>query len=164
MFCKKGVLRNFANFAGLSPATLLKKSPWHRCFPVNFVKFLRTPTFIEHLWWLLLYIVILDFIWVIAGYLWHGKRKGLIQRGSKSKSINSNNNSPSVHQTNPMEFHLKQESIFKYDHVKFTVHSCLQGRAISQIRLSQAKSEKGGKIKAWKGTANCKLLPESTYF
>ena len=28
---------------GLRPATLLKKSLWHRCFPVNFVKFLRTP-------------------------------------------------------------------------------------------------------------------------
>ena len=25
-----------------------------RCFPVNFEKFLRTPFFIEHLWWLLL--------------------------------------------------------------------------------------------------------------
>ena len=25
-----------------------------RCFPVNFVKFLRTPFSIEHLWWLLL--------------------------------------------------------------------------------------------------------------
>ena len=24
------------------PATLLKKRLWHRCFPVNFVKFLRT--------------------------------------------------------------------------------------------------------------------------
>ena len=24
-------------------ATLFKKRPWHRCFPVNFVKFLRTP-------------------------------------------------------------------------------------------------------------------------
>ena len=24
-------------------ATLLKKSLWHRCFPVNFAKFLRTP-------------------------------------------------------------------------------------------------------------------------
>ena len=24
-------------------ATLLKKRPWHRCFPVNFAKFLRTP-------------------------------------------------------------------------------------------------------------------------
>ena len=27
----------------LRPATLLKKRPWHRCFPVNFVKILRTP-------------------------------------------------------------------------------------------------------------------------
>ena len=35
-------------------ATLFKKRLWHRCFPVNFVKFLRTPFFIEHLWWLLL--------------------------------------------------------------------------------------------------------------
>ena len=25
------------------PATLLKKSLWHRCFPVNVVEFLRTP-------------------------------------------------------------------------------------------------------------------------
>ena len=25
----------------------------HRCFPVYFPKFLRTPSFIEHLWWLL---------------------------------------------------------------------------------------------------------------
>ena len=32
VFCRKGVLR---------------------CFPVNFAKFLRTPLFIEHLWWLL---------------------------------------------------------------------------------------------------------------
>ena len=40
--------------SGLSPTTLLKKRLWHRCFPVNFVKFLRTPFFTNHLWWLLL--------------------------------------------------------------------------------------------------------------
>ena len=39
-----------------SPETLLKKRLWPRCFPRNFVKFLRTPFFIEHLWWLLLMI------------------------------------------------------------------------------------------------------------
>ena len=53
---RKGVLRNFSKFAeknlcqrlifnkvaDLSPATLLKKRPWHRCFPVNFAEFLRT--------------------------------------------------------------------------------------------------------------------------
>ena len=33
VFCKKRCL----------PATLLKKRLWHRCFPVSFVKFLRTP-------------------------------------------------------------------------------------------------------------------------
>ena len=35
-------------------ATLLKKRLWHRCFPVNFVKFLGTLFFTEDLWWLLL--------------------------------------------------------------------------------------------------------------
>ena len=68
VFCKKGVLRRFTKFtrkhlcqsllfnrvAGLRPATLLKKRLWHRCFPVNFVKFLRTSFHIEHLRWLLL--------------------------------------------------------------------------------------------------------------
>ena len=49
---RKGVLRNvtisavpeslFNKVAGLRPATLLKKRLWHRCFPVNFAKFLRT--------------------------------------------------------------------------------------------------------------------------
>ena len=61
MFCKKGVLRNFANFTGKhlcqslffsKVATLLKKRLWHRCFPVNFAKFLRTPFFTKHLQWL----------------------------------------------------------------------------------------------------------------
>ena len=54
---RKGVLRNFTKFAGkhlcqtlffnkvtgLRPATLLKKILWHRCLPVNFAIFLRTP-------------------------------------------------------------------------------------------------------------------------
>ena len=62
VFCKKGVLRNFAKLigkylcqsfffnkvAGLGPATLLKKRLWHRCFPVNFAKFLRTPFLTEY--------------------------------------------------------------------------------------------------------------------
>ena len=69
VFCKKGVFKNFANFtrkhlcqrlffnkvAGLRPATLLKTDLSHRCFPVKFVKFLRTPFFIEHLCRLLLH-------------------------------------------------------------------------------------------------------------
>ena len=68
VFCKKRILKNFTKFtgkhlcqrlffnkvAGLRAATLLKKRLWHRCFPVNFVKFLRTTFFIEHFRWLLL--------------------------------------------------------------------------------------------------------------
>ena len=42
----------FNKIAGLRPATLLRKSLWHGCFLVNFVKFLRTPFFLENLWWL----------------------------------------------------------------------------------------------------------------
>ena len=63
-FYKKGAPRNFAKFTGQHlcqrlflnkvaerlffkfwhrPATLSKKSLWHRRFPVNFAKFLRTP-------------------------------------------------------------------------------------------------------------------------
>ena len=42
------------DLACLRSATLLKKGLWHRCFPVNFVNFLRTPIFREHLRWLLL--------------------------------------------------------------------------------------------------------------
>ena len=37
------------------PATLWKKRLCHKCFPVNFVKFLRTPFYTEQLWWLLLF-------------------------------------------------------------------------------------------------------------
>ena len=33
----------FNKVAGLRAATLLKKGLWHRCFPVNFGKFLRRP-------------------------------------------------------------------------------------------------------------------------
>ena len=54
---KKGVLRNFTKFTvkylcqslffnrvvGLRPVNLLKKRLKHRCFPVNFAKFLRIP-------------------------------------------------------------------------------------------------------------------------
>ena len=46
----------FDKVAGLSPATLLKKRLWHKCFLVNFANFLRRPFFREHFWWLLLYV------------------------------------------------------------------------------------------------------------
>ena len=38
----------------MRPTALLKKRLWHRCFTMNFGKFLRTPFLIEHLWCLLL--------------------------------------------------------------------------------------------------------------
>ena len=57
-FFKKGILRNFAKFTAKHlcqrPVNLFKKRLWHRCFPVNFAKLLRTPFLTEHLRWLLL--------------------------------------------------------------------------------------------------------------
>ena len=68
MFFKIGVLNSFANsqqqntyvvvsfdkVAGLKVWNFIKNRLQHRRFPVKFVKFLRTPFFTEHLWWLLL--------------------------------------------------------------------------------------------------------------
>ena len=65
---KKGILRNspkvtskhlcqilfFNKVAGLRPATLLQKRLWRRCFPVIFVKFLRTYFLHNTSGWLLL--------------------------------------------------------------------------------------------------------------
>ena len=59
MFCKKGVLGNFAKFTGthLCQSLFFNKVAGFRPqgFPVNFVKFLRTPFLTEHVRWLLLY-------------------------------------------------------------------------------------------------------------
>ena len=63
---KKDAFKNFIKFIGkylcwslffnkLRPATLLKKRLKHRCFPVNFVTFLRTPFLQNTYSWLLLY-------------------------------------------------------------------------------------------------------------
>ena len=56
VFCKKGVLRKFAKFLGkhLCQSLFFNKVAG---LPVNFVKFLRTSFFIEHLWWMLLFSV-----------------------------------------------------------------------------------------------------------
>ena len=65
-FIKIGVLENFEEFtgkhlrqshfsnkvAGLRLATLWKRRLWHRCFPVNFVKFSRTPVWKNSSGWL----------------------------------------------------------------------------------------------------------------
>ena len=53
IFFKIGVLKNFANFTGKhlcwsEACNSIKKRFQHGCFPVKFVKFLRTPFFTEH--------------------------------------------------------------------------------------------------------------------
>ena len=63
VFCKKDGLRNFSKFARKhlcqslffnkvagQACNFFKKETLATVFPVNFVKFLRTPYFTEHLW------------------------------------------------------------------------------------------------------------------
>ena len=80
VFCKRGVLRNFTKFtwrhlcqslffnkvAGQA-CNFIEKRLWHRCFPVNFTKFLRTPFLTEHLRWLLLCVAPYDNIYSFLG-------------------------------------------------------------------------------------------------
>ena len=68
---KKVFLKNFSKFlgkhlcwslffnkvSGQRPATLLKKRLQQRCFPVNFMKFLKTPFWQNTSWWLLLFVI-----------------------------------------------------------------------------------------------------------
>ena len=58
VFYKEGVLKDFAKFTLKQlrqslffnkVATLLKRRLWHRCFPMNFTKLLRTRFLKEHL-------------------------------------------------------------------------------------------------------------------
>ena len=49
VFYKKVFLKILGNSQENASATLLTKRLWHRCFLVNFQKFLRTPFLTEHL-------------------------------------------------------------------------------------------------------------------
>ena len=63
----------FNKTAGLRPATLLKIRLWHRRFPVNFARFLKTPFITEHPWWLLLITVNISdvcFWFKFKGFKW----------------------------------------------------------------------------------------------
>ena len=77
-FSVKKVLLEFCKLHSKSPVQSLLfhqvagLRPWHRRFPVNIMKFLRPPFFIEHLWWLLLQIyrreAISDFFYPFKSY------------------------------------------------------------------------------------------------
>ena len=58
---------SFNKVAGLRPAALLKKRLWHRCFPVNFAEFLRTP-FLHNTSGLLLLKVELSLLMSVVSY------------------------------------------------------------------------------------------------
>ena len=77
---RKGVLKNLTKFTGKHMCQicfLLKKRLWHRCFPVNFAKFLRTPFLTEHLWQ----------FYSCSFLLFHKRRKTFICRLRKHQSL-----------------------------------------------------------------------------
>ena len=89
VFCKKGVLRNFAKFTGkhlrqsllFNNLQLYQKRDWYRWLPVNLAKFLRTPFFTKHFWWMLLSLLVQG---LRKPYLKNRKR---FMRGKKPKPI-----------------------------------------------------------------------------
>ena len=110
IFFKKALLENFASFTGkhlswslfgVSPngLQLYKKMLQHRCFSVEFTKFLRTPFYIEDLWWLPLNFTmplnLIHFMSLVSLYplktlknLWlSGVFRGYIERSNKSKLV-----------------------------------------------------------------------------
>ena len=67
VFCRKGILRNFAKFTGKHLCqnlffnkvaslrlSLIKKETLAQVFPAGVVKLVRTPFYMEQLWWMLL--------------------------------------------------------------------------------------------------------------
>ena len=94
------------------PATLLKKRLWHRCFPVNFEKFLRTPLLTEHLWWLLLKHLHRSLLFSKVAGFWYAKflRTPILQ--------NISGNITAVHVCN-IQQHIDYILIYTEQQVKF---------------------------------------------
>ena len=70
VFYEKGVLRNFTKLTGkhLCQSLFFNKVAGlrHRCFPVNFAKFLRTSFLTEPLWWTFIMKELIKFtIWLL---------------------------------------------------------------------------------------------------
>ena len=63
----KSVLRNFAKFTGkhLCQTLFLNKELWHRCFPVNFAKFLKSSFLHNTSGWLFLKISAVLWKWIM---------------------------------------------------------------------------------------------------
>ena len=57
----------FNKVAGLQGWKFIKRRLKHMCFPVNTAKILRTAFYIEHLCWLLLYV--LEKVCLVAGFV-----------------------------------------------------------------------------------------------
>ena len=50
-------MESLNKIVGLQACNFIKKGLRHRCLPVNVAKFLRTVFSIEHLWWLVLFLL-----------------------------------------------------------------------------------------------------------
>ena len=134
---KKGVLKKLAKFtgkhlsqslffnkvAGLRPASLSKKTLWHRCFPLNFVKFLRT-LFLQNtseelllnlsrrILMLIIVVCLLLFFFAFSIFFegLHGSLLGLgMQRFKQKKKEEEKNQFPIDHQDH--NFHVNEQKV-----------------------------------------------------
>ena len=68
VFCKKGIVKNFAKLTGKQLCqSLFFNKIWHVFFPVNFAKFLGAPVFIKRLWWLFVLFEEIDLVSKVGG-------------------------------------------------------------------------------------------------
>ena len=68
----------------------MKKRLWHRCFPMNFAKFLRTLFLAEHLRWLLLHNTLkAEIVWLRCAHVLLGRKTKLINHFLYKKYFNS---------------------------------------------------------------------------
>ena len=68
VFCKKGIVKNFAKLTGKQLCqSLFFNKIWNVFFPVNFAKFLGAPVFIKRLWWLFVLFEETDLVSKVGG-------------------------------------------------------------------------------------------------
>ena len=126
----------FNKVAGLRSATLLKKRLWRKCFPVNFVKFLRTPFFIERLWWLLLNIQNTSNKFLSEYYLWYTRKQHHLLNNSWYSASNTYYVSISLHK-------ICENTVFHWSDTRYPCSRIFYAVYIILILVSVVNTDEG---------------------
>ena len=112
------VRASFFNKLQVEPSSLLKKRLWHRCFPVNLAKFLRTPLLTEHLRWLLLLILNIEKFYHFKSLISENqKKKNVITHKISHKTVKMqiSNMKPNKTKSPLLYIMLNQDDIISYE-------------------------------------------------